>query len=82
MEINLENFVTDEMKNEGEYKIINLSGVHLCVFKCGEIYRWLTNNKKPYWKTIFNIQNTSDGFNTIGINGKNEYRQRLICYAF
>jgi hypothetical protein len=25
MEINLENFVTDEMKNEGEYKIIDLS---------------------------------------------------------
>jgi hypothetical protein len=82
MEFNLEIFVTDEMKNYGEYKVIELKGDHLCVFKCGEVYRWFTNNKKPYWKKIFNIQNTPDGFTTIRINGKNEYRQRIICYAF
>ena len=37
MEINLESFVTDEIKILGEYKIIDLKGVSLCVLKCGEV---------------------------------------------
>jgi len=82
MEINLENFVTDEMKNEGEYKIIEMKGVNLCVFKCGEIYRWITNNKTPYWKKIFNITKINDETNQIGIKKKNINRNRIIYYTF
>jgi hypothetical protein len=82
MEIKFENFITEEMKNYGDYKIVNFQGVDLCVFKCGEIYRMYTNIKNPYWKKIFNISNTKEGANTIGINGKNIYRHRIIYNTF
>jgi hypothetical protein len=82
MEINLENLITEEMKNYGEYKIINFKGVDLCVFKCGEIYRMVSDVKKPYWKKIFNISNTKEGANTIGIFGRNIYRHRIVYNTF
>ena len=78
MEINLENFVTDEMISEGEYKIINLKGVNLCVFKNGVIYKWLNKNR---FRIIPNSDNHK-GYNKISLKKKNVMRHRIICYTF
>ena len=86
MEINLEIFVTDEMKNYGEYKVIELRGIYLCVFKCGEIFRWVDKvrglpMKTPKWKFSPNINN-HQGYNSPIINCKDILRHRIICYTF
>ena len=83
--INLVNFVNDEMKQIGEYKIIKLKETFLCVYKNGEIYRWYDNNgrkiKNPKFKLIPNVDN-DNGYNQIGINGKKILRHRIISFAF
>lgn len=83
--INLENYISDDMRNNGDYKIIELKGTYLCVFKNGEIYRWYDSNgrkiKNPKWKLIPNVDN-NDGYNRIGINGKLIFRHRIMCNTF
>jgi hypothetical protein len=84
---NLELFVSEEMKQNGEYKIIKLKETFLCAFKNGEVYRWYDNNqgrliKNPKFKIIKNVANTYDGYNQVGINGKMTKRHRIICYTF
>jgi hypothetical protein len=79
---NLENFVNEEMKQNGEYKIINLKGVFLCVFKNGEIYRWNNKYKNPKFTLIPNVSNHTDGYNTLRVDKNLIRRHRVICYTF
>jgi hypothetical protein len=87
MEAELEKYISDDMKNQGNYKIINLKGVSLCVFKNGEVYRWVDKNqgrllKNPKWKLIHNVANHNAGYNIISIDKKMILRHRIICHTF
>ena len=84
---NLENFVNEEMKNQGNYKIINLKGTYLCVCENGVVYRWITHHKNRLFKTpkfrlIHNVSNNNYGYNVIRIDGKMIFRHRIMCYTF
>jgi hypothetical protein len=38
--------------------------------------------KRKGWTIVENTANSNDGYNQIGINGKNIYRQRLLAFCF
>ena len=78
--------MSEEMKSIGEYKIIELKGAYLCIFECGEIFRWFDKvrglpMKTPKWKYIPNVNNHK-GYNVLKINGKDILRHRIICHGF
>jgi len=67
-----------EILSEIHFKIVDVDGVLLKVYKDGRIYRWMRSRR---WKLIPNVSNNK-GYNRIGINGKPMYRHRIICYCF
>lgn len=77
--------ITAEILQNGEYKIIELVGKKLLVFKSGTIYRWYENNgrkiKNPYWKLVQNT-NTGDGYNTIKFDKTSFRRHRIMAFAY
>ena len=71
--------IPQEIFINGEYKIIDLNGVKLLVFKSGTIYRWFCNK---YWKLVRNTINHSCGYNRILINSNMISRHRIMCFTF
>jgi len=74
--------ITAEILQNGEYKIIELHGVKLLVFKSGTVYRWFRNK---YWKTV-ELQPDNFGYYKIGIQ-KDKIKHyikihRIIAFVF
>jgi hypothetical protein len=81
--------ITAEILQHGEYKIIELDNCKFLVFKTGTIYRWVDKNrgfllKTPHWKLTNEMSTNSKGYSQITMNckGKKIGRHRIICYAF
>jgi hypothetical protein len=70
--------ITAEILQHGEYKIIELLGKKLLVFKSGTIYRWMKSN---FWKLI-ETKNNSNGYNLIKVDNKLIRRHRIMAFTF
>ena len=68
-----------EILSEIHFKIVDIDGVLLKVYKDGKIYRWMNYGR---WKLIPNVNNHSNGYNQFGIHKKLFYRHRIMCYCF
>ena len=65
--------------SEIHFKIVDIDGVLLKVYKDGKIYRWLICGR---WKLVSNVNNHSKGYNMIRFNNKCILRHRIMCYCF
>ena len=90
---NIDHFIekTNDFINEGilyiqtiqevHFKVLEIAGVKLKVFKDGVIYRW-RETKRPHWKLVQNVVNDLKGYNNVNIVGNMIKRHRIIAYAF
>jgi hypothetical protein len=61
-----------------EFREIEFKGVKLCVYKNGEIWRWMKSSK--YWKIIGSIN--SDGYYNIKLNNKMYKVHRIVAMVY